>query len=51
MDKFMSWMTDSFAPKVNKIAKNAWVASIQDAILTAMPMIFYRFICNYFVNR
>lgn len=40
MDKFMSWMTDRFAPKVNKIAKNAWVASIQDAILTAMPMIF-----------
>lgn len=40
MDKFMSWMTDSFSPKVNKIAKNPWVASIQSAILTAMPMVF-----------
>ncbi|MBC1520174.1 PTS sugar transporter subunit IIC [Listeria aquatica] len=40
MDKFMTWMTDKFSPKVNKIAKNAWVASIQDAILTAMPMVF-----------
>ncbi|MDY0406523.1 hypothetical protein P5G51_015160 [Virgibacillus sp. 179-BFC.A HS] len=40
MDKFMSWMTDSFSPKINKIAKNPWIASIQDAILAAMPMIF-----------
>ncbi|GAB2025939.1 PTS transporter subunit EIIC [Lactovum odontotermitis] len=39
MNKFMNWMTEKFAPKVNKIAKNAWVASIQDAILTGMPMI------------
>lgn len=36
----MSWMTDSFAPRVNKIAKNHWVASVQEAILAAMPMIF-----------
>ncbi|MDQ0155812.1 hypothetical protein [Robertmurraya andreesenii] len=40
MDKLMSWMTDSFAPKVNKMAKNPWVASVQSAILTAMPMVF-----------
>jgi len=40
MDKFMSWMTDRFAPRVNKIAKNPWVASVQSAILTAMPMVF-----------
>ncbi|MGK0550608.1 PTS sugar transporter subunit IIC [Enterococcus faecalis] len=40
MDKFMTWMTDKFSPKVNKIAKNTWVASIQEAILTAMPMVF-----------
>lgn len=39
MDKFMGWMTESFAPKVNKFAKNAWVAAIQDAILAGMPMI------------
>lgn len=40
IDKLMNWMTNSFAPKANKIAKNPWVASIQDAILTAIPMIF-----------
>ncbi|NTK27877.1 PTS sugar transporter subunit IIC [Enterococcus faecium] len=40
MDKLMTWMTDKFAHKVNKIAKNTWVASIQEAILTAMPMVF-----------
>lgn len=40
MDKFMTWMTDSFSPKVNKIAKNSWVSSIQDAILTSMPLVF-----------
>lgn len=40
VDKFMTWMTDKFAPKVNKIAKNTWIASIQESILTAMPMVF-----------
>lgn len=40
MDKFMTWMTDSFSPKINKIAKNSWVASVQDAILTSMPLVF-----------
>ncbi|MCL2112533.1 MAG: PTS transporter subunit EIIC [Streptococcaceae bacterium] len=39
MNKFMGWMTDSFAPKVNKFAKNAWIAAIQEAIMAAMPMI------------
>ncbi|MGM9886665.1 MAG: PTS sugar transporter subunit IIC [Lactococcus sp.] len=39
MNNFMEWMTDKFSPKVNKFAKNAWVASIQDAILAGMPMI------------
>lgn len=36
----MNWMTESFAPKANKIAKNPWVASVQDAVLAGMPMIF-----------
>lgn len=40
MNNFMKWMTENFAPKVNKIAKNPWISSIQDAILTAIPMIF-----------
>ena len=40
MKKFMDWMTNKFAPKMNKLARNPWIASVQDAILTAMPMIF-----------
>lgn len=40
MDKLTNWMTDSFAPKVNKLVKNPWIASIQESILTGMPMIF-----------
>lgn len=39
MDAFMSWMTDVFAPKMNKIARNPWLQSIQEAILAAMPVI------------
>jgi PTS system cellobiose-specific IIC component len=39
MDKLMSWMTDSFAQRVNKIAKNPWVASVQSSMLAAMPMV------------
>ncbi|MCH4009725.1 PTS sugar transporter subunit IIC [Companilactobacillus sp.] len=39
MDIFMNWMTDSFAPKVNKIARNPWMDSIQQAILSGMPLI------------
>lgn len=40
MNKFMNWMTDKFAPRVNKLAKNPWISAIQSAILTAIPMIF-----------
>ena len=39
MKRFMQWMTESFAPRMNKIAKNPWIASIQDSILTTMPVI------------
>ena len=39
MKKFMDWMTNVFAPKMNKIARNPWVAAVQESILTAMPVI------------
>ena len=32
MHNVMAWMTDSFAPKVNKIAKNPWIEAVQDGI-------------------
>lgn len=39
MQVFINWMTESFSPKVNKIARNPWVDSIQQAILSGMPLI------------
>ncbi|ATO47594.1 PTS cellobiose transporter subunit IIC [Companilactobacillus farciminis KCTC 3681 = DSM 20184] len=39
MNSLMSWMGDKFAPKVNRLAKNDWIASIQDGILAAIPMV------------
>ncbi len=40
MKKFMDWMANSFAPRMNKLARNPWVAAVQDSILTTMPVIF-----------
>lgn len=39
MNKIMTWMSNVFAPKANKIAHNVWIASIQESILTTMPFI------------
>lgn len=39
MKQFMDWMATSFAPKMNKIARNAWIAAIQESLLTCMPVI------------
>ncbi|MCI1890677.1 MAG: PTS transporter subunit EIIC [Schleiferilactobacillus harbinensis] len=36
----MDFMTKSFAPRVNKIVKNPWISSIQDSIMTALPLVF-----------
>lgn len=33
-------MTNTFAPKVNKIVKNPWISAIQDSIMTALPLVF-----------
>ena len=38
MDKIMNFMTNSFAPKVNKVVKNPWISSIQDSIMIALPL-------------
>lgn len=40
MDKIMDFMTNSFAPKVNKVVKNPWVSAIQDSIMAALPLVF-----------
>jgi len=39
MKKLMDWMTNVFAPKMNKFARNPWITAIQESILTAMPVI------------
>jgi len=38
MKKFMNLMTEKFAPRMNKLARNPYLASLQEAILTAMPL-------------
>lgn len=40
MNKLIEWMTKVVAPKMNKIARNPWVASVQEAILTCMPQLY-----------
>ncbi|MBC1435570.1 PTS sugar transporter subunit IIC [Listeria rocourtiae] len=39
MDKMMNFMTNSFTPVANKITKNPWVAAIQEAVMTILPLI------------
>ncbi|MDN9011994.1 PTS sugar transporter subunit IIC [Brevibacillus laterosporus] len=39
MEKIMTFMNESFSPRVNKITKNPWVSSIQDAVMTILPLI------------
>ncbi|MDQ6600587.1 PTS sugar transporter subunit IIC [Bacillus salipaludis] len=39
MEVFIKWMNENFAPKMNKITRNAWVSAIQDAIMAALPLI------------
>ncbi|QYK62198.1 PTS transporter subunit EIIC [Paenibacillus sp. S25] len=39
MIKFMDFMSNSFTPVVNKITKNPWISSIQDAVMTLLPLI------------
>lgn len=39
MKKFMDWMQNVFAPKMNKVSKNAYVSAVQSSLLTTMPMI------------
>ena len=39
MQKFMGWLNDSFAPKMQKVAHNFWVAIIKDTMLQILPFI------------
>lgn len=40
MDRFMKWMNEKFAPRLEAFTNNVWVSSIQEAIMVTLPMIF-----------
>jgi PTS system cellobiose-specific IIC component len=39
MKKFMKWLTDSFAPAMNRIVENSWVAAVSQAMMRVLPFI------------
>lgn len=49
MKKIMSWLGDSFAPKMDKVISNPWIASISDALMKALPFILVGSL-GYFYN-
>ncbi|MEY8356351.1 PTS transporter subunit EIIC [Lachnospiraceae bacterium 54-53] len=40
MKKFIGWLENSFAPKLNKINNLIWVVTIKDSIMQILPFIF-----------
>lgn len=39
MKKFMDWMAGDFSVAMNKITRNPWIAGVQEALLTVMPLV------------
>ena len=40
MKAVISWLETSFAPKANKFSSSVWIASLKDALMQTLPMIF-----------
>ncbi len=40
MKKFMNWLENSFAPKMNVINHNVWIVTLKDSIMQTLPFIF-----------
>ncbi|MFC4663472.1 PTS sugar transporter subunit IIC [Oceanobacillus aidingensis] len=40
MEKIMNFMSNNFAPRVNRIVANPWVSAIQSSMLTGLPLVF-----------
>jgi PTS system cellobiose-specific IIC component len=38
-NKAMAWLEDSFAPSMNKVAKNIWVETVKDTLMQTLPLI------------
>ena len=39
MEKFMNWMSDVVAPKMEALTANAWLSVMQKAIIKTLPMV------------
>lgn len=39
MNRLISWLENSFAPKMEKVNNNVWIVSIKDAIMQILPFI------------
>ena len=39
MEKFMNWMGDVVAPKMEALTANAWLSAMQKAIIKTLPMV------------
>jgi len=39
MEKFMNWMSDVVAPKMEELTGNAWLSAMQKAIIKTLPMV------------
>lgn len=39
MNKIMLWITDKFAPKMNKVVENPWVAAVAGSMMKGLPFI------------
>lgn len=39
MKKFMNWLENSFAPAMNKVVANPWVAAVSQAMMKCIPFI------------
>ena len=47
MEKFMNWMGDVVAPKMEALTANAWLSAMQKAIIKTLPMFSdYNLQCN-----
>jgi PTS system cellobiose-specific IIC component len=41
MNGLINWLQKNFAPKLNKVARNPWISSLQESIYSVMPMILF----------
>jgi len=39
MEKFMNWMSDTVAPKMEALTANVWLSALQKAVIKTLPMV------------